>query len=157
MANQAKVNGRERPDEPSVSVIRPSVARYQGPLLGFFFRNTRDRQLSEDFAQETLSEVLHGKNLPDTVNWHVLAELACLTASCLYAFGAVYSRRVRTLPPAMVATGQLGMSTVLLLPVVLIFDRPSVVLSASSAAIAAMVSIALLSSALAYLIRWWIY
>jgi RNA polymerase sigma-70 factor (ECF subfamily) len=33
------------------------VARYQGPLLGFFFRNIRDRQLSEDFAQETLLRV----------------------------------------------------------------------------------------------------
>ena len=29
------------------------VERYQGQLLGFFFRNTRDRQLSEDLAQET--------------------------------------------------------------------------------------------------------
>lgn len=29
------------------------VARYQGQLLGFFFRNTRDRQMSEDLAQET--------------------------------------------------------------------------------------------------------
>jgi len=33
------------------------VARYQGPLLGFFYRNIRDRQLSEDFAQETLLRV----------------------------------------------------------------------------------------------------
>ncbi|MDB5339654.1 MAG: sigW 7 [Planctomycetaceae bacterium] len=29
------------------------VERYQGQLLGFFFRNTRDRQLSEDLTQET--------------------------------------------------------------------------------------------------------
>lgn len=29
------------------------VERYQGQLLGFFYRNTRDRQLSEDLAQET--------------------------------------------------------------------------------------------------------
>ena len=33
------------------------VELYQGPLLGFFFRNTRDRQLSEDLAQETLLRV----------------------------------------------------------------------------------------------------
>ena len=52
----------------------------------------------------------------------------------------------------MVANGQLTMSTVLLLPFVVLFDRPSAVLSASGAAIAAMVSIALLSSALAYMI-----
>lgn len=29
------------------------VDRYQGQLLGFFFRNTHDRQLSEDLTQET--------------------------------------------------------------------------------------------------------
>lgn len=29
------------------------VSRYQGQLLGFFFRNTRDRQLSEDLTQDT--------------------------------------------------------------------------------------------------------
>lgn len=30
------------------------VERYQSPLIGFFVRNTRDIQLSEDLAQETL-------------------------------------------------------------------------------------------------------
>ena len=33
------------------------VDRYQAPLIGFFFRNTRDTQLSEDLAQETLLRV----------------------------------------------------------------------------------------------------
>jgi len=33
------------------------VERYQGPLIGFFFRNTRDRQMSEDLTQETLLRV----------------------------------------------------------------------------------------------------
>ena len=37
--------------------------------------------------------------------------------SCSYAFGAVLSRRLRGLSPMMVASGQLTMSTVLLLPV----------------------------------------
>ncbi|QDT50925.1 ECF RNA polymerase sigma factor SigW [Symmachiella dynata] len=30
---------------------------YQAPLIGFFFRNTRDRQMSEDLTQETLLRV----------------------------------------------------------------------------------------------------
>lgn len=33
------------------------VQRHQGPLWGFFFRNTRDAQLAEDLAQETLLRV----------------------------------------------------------------------------------------------------
>ncbi|MCA9090001.1 MAG: sigma-70 family RNA polymerase sigma factor [Planctomycetaceae bacterium] len=33
------------------------VARYEGALVGFFMRNTRDVQFSEDLAQETLLKV----------------------------------------------------------------------------------------------------
>ncbi|WP_145363601.1 RNA polymerase sigma factor [Stratiformator vulcanicus] len=33
------------------------VERYQSPLIGFFFKNTRDRQLAEDLSQETLLRV----------------------------------------------------------------------------------------------------
>ena len=33
------------------------VGRHQGPLVGFFFRNTRDMQFSEDLTQETLLRV----------------------------------------------------------------------------------------------------
>ncbi|MEX0701245.1 MAG: sigma-70 family RNA polymerase sigma factor [Planctomycetales bacterium] len=33
------------------------VEKYQGPLTGFFFRNTRDVQFAEDLTQETLLRV----------------------------------------------------------------------------------------------------
>ena len=33
------------------------VDRHRGPLEGFFFKNTRDRMLAEDLAQETLLKV----------------------------------------------------------------------------------------------------
>lgn len=33
------------------------VELHQGPLIGFFFRNTRDKQLAEDLTQETLLRV----------------------------------------------------------------------------------------------------
>jgi len=46
-----------RVQEGDPTAFNELVTRYQGPLLGFFFRNTRDRQLSEDFAQETLLRV----------------------------------------------------------------------------------------------------
>jgi len=35
------------------------VDRYQSMLIGFFMRNTRDLQLAEDLAQETLLKVYH--------------------------------------------------------------------------------------------------
>lgn len=46
-----------RVQEGDSAAFNELVARYQGPLLGFFYRNIRDRQLSEDFAQETLLRV----------------------------------------------------------------------------------------------------
>jgi len=39
------------------SAFEELVQTYQGPLLGFFFKNTRDTQLSEDLTQETLLRV----------------------------------------------------------------------------------------------------
>ena len=96
--------------------------------------------------------LLIGPDLLTEFGTNVLAELACLAAACSYAFGAVLSRRLRGLSPIMVATGQLTMSTILLIPVVLLFDPLSAVLTASRPALWAMVSLALLSSALAYLI-----
>lgn len=33
------------------------VGKYQAPLVGFFYRNTRDTQLAEDLTQETLLRV----------------------------------------------------------------------------------------------------
>lgn len=39
------------------AVFDDIVDRYQGALIGFFMRNTRDVQLSEDLAQETLLKV----------------------------------------------------------------------------------------------------
>ncbi len=37
--------------------FRELMDKHQGPLIGFFFRNTRDAGLSEDLAQDTLLRV----------------------------------------------------------------------------------------------------
>jgi len=96
--------------------------------------------------------LLIGPDLLADLGTHVTAEFACLAGALCFGLGAVLARRVRGLPSIVVATGQLSMSTVLLLPFVLLFDRPGAALTASSAAIWAMLSLALFLSALAYLI-----
>ena len=96
--------------------------------------------------------LLIGPDLLTNLGTHVLAELACLLGACSFALGAVLARRVRGYPSIVVATGQLSMSTLLLLPVVLLFDHPMAVFAASKATVSAMLSLALFSSALAYLI-----
>jgi len=96
--------------------------------------------------------LLIGPELLTDLGTHVLAELACLAGAFSFGLGAVLARRVRGYPSIVVATGQLSMSTLLLLPLVLLFDRPTAPFSASHAAIWSMLALALVSSALAYLI-----
>jgi drug/metabolite transporter (DMT)-like permease len=96
--------------------------------------------------------LLIGPDLLGELGAHVWAQLACLAAACSYAFGAVYSRRLRAVPPLTVATGQLTMSAVWLLPAAFIVERPAILLSVSSAALWALVALAVVSTAFAYLI-----
>jgi drug/metabolite transporter (DMT)-like permease len=96
--------------------------------------------------------VLIGPDLLGEFGTHALAELACLAASLFYAIGAIYTRRLRTLSPFTVATGQLTMSALILLPVVLLFDRPAALGSASSAALSALIALAVFSTAVGYLL-----
>ncbi len=142
-----------------ISVGLASILNATSPLFGVLMAHmvTHDDRLSAGRVAGLLAGfagvvVLIGPDLVTDLGHNVLAELGCLLAACSYGIGAVLTRRVRTLSPVMVATGQLTMSTVLLLPVVLLFDRPETLFAASRAAIWALVSLALLSSALAYLI-----
>ncbi len=84
----------------------------------------------------------------------VLAQLACLAAARLYAIAGVYGRRFQALgvSPMMTATGQVTASTVLLLPMVAFVDRPWTLAPPGPAAIGAVVGIAVLSTALAYIL-----
>jgi drug/metabolite transporter (DMT)-like permease len=142
-----------------LSIGLASILNATSPLFGVLVAHvlTQDDRLNAGRVIGLIAGflgvvVLIGPDLLSELGANVLAELALLASSVSYAFGAVYARRARALSPIVVATGQLSMSTVLLLPIVLLFDTPSVVLTAPAAAIWAMVGIALLSSALAYLI-----
>jgi RNA polymerase sigma-70 factor (ECF subfamily) len=46
-----------RIQEGDARAFRELMDRHQGALIGFFFRNTRDAQMAEDLAQETLLRV----------------------------------------------------------------------------------------------------
>jgi drug/metabolite transporter (DMT)-like permease len=142
-----------------ISVGLASIFNATSPLFGVLLAHlmTHDDRFSAGRAVGLIAGfggvvMLIGPDILTDLGTHVLAELACLAAAAAYGVGAVYSRRLRGVPPVMMATGQLTVSTVLLLPVVLLFDRPESLLTASKAAIWAMVALALLSSSLAYLI-----
>jgi drug/metabolite transporter (DMT)-like permease len=95
--------------------------------------------------------VIMGPELMHELGTNVLAELACLAAAFFYAISAVYARRFRALPPLVLATGQLSASTVMLMPIMLI-DRPWLLPTPSAHALWAGLGLAVISTALAYLV-----
>ena len=83
---------------------------------------------------------------------HLLSELAVLAAAVSYAFAGVFGRRFRSRPPLVVAAGQLTGSSILILPMALLVDRPWTHAMPSAGVWAALIGLALLSTALAYVI-----
>ncbi|MBB4101633.1 DMT family transporter [Allorhizobium borbori] len=95
-----------------------------------------------------------GPSVLGHVGSDLLGELAVLGAAVSYAFAGVYGRRFRAmgLPPLVPAVGQVTASSVLLLPVALIVDRPFSLPVPGLEAWAALFGLAILSSALAYIL-----
>jgi drug/metabolite transporter (DMT)-like permease len=84
----------------------------------------------------------------------VLAQLAVLAAALSYAFAGVFGRRFRRLgiAPMTAATGQVTASTIMLLPVALLIDRPWTLPMPSASTLAAILGLAALSTALGYIL-----
>jgi drug/metabolite transporter (DMT)-like permease len=98
--------------------------------------------------------VMIGADALRSIGVDVLAQLAVLLATFCYAVGTIYARRFRGLglSPLATATGQVTASSILLLPVMLIVDQPWILPAPSMAAVAALIGVATLSTALAYII-----
>jgi drug/metabolite transporter (DMT)-like permease len=82
-------------------------------------------------------------------------QAACLGAALSYAFAGVYGRRFRRMgiAPAEAAAGQVTASAVLILPIMLIVDQPWLLPAPPSLAVClALAGLALLSTALAYVL-----
>jgi drug/metabolite transporter (DMT)-like permease len=91
---------------------------------------------------------------PDALraNRDLLAEAGCLLATLFYGVASVYGRRFAGLAPLKVATGQVTASAIILLPFCLVVDRPWLLPMPSVAVWGALAGIALLSTALAYIL-----
>jgi len=82
----------------------------------------------------------------------VWALAAALGAAMTYGFAGVFGRRFAALPPRVTATGQLTASSLLMTPVALLVDQPWQLAPPSATVIAAVLALALVSTAFAYLI-----
>jgi len=96
--------------------------------------------------------VMIGPDLLHELGTNLAGQLACLLAAVSYAFAGVYARRFRGEPALRVAAGQLVASSMLLAPVAILLDRPWTLPPPSATAIAALLALAALSTALAYLV-----
>ena len=78
-----------------------------------------------------------------------LGQVAVLAAALSYAFAGIFGRRFKGLSPAVAAAGMLSATTVMILPMALVVERPWG-LSPSGTTWGAMLGLALLSTAVAY-------
>jgi drug/metabolite transporter (DMT)-like permease len=83
---------------------------------------------------------------------HAIAQLAVIVAALSYACAGIFGRRFRGQPPLVTAAGQLTATTALMLPLVLILDRPWQASAPGGAVWGAILGLALLCTALAYVI-----
>lgn len=78
--------------------------------------------------------------------------LAVVAASCVYAFGGVYSRKFKHLAPLQAATGQIVAAAALLVPLSLLIDRPWTLSMPAPGVLASLLVMALVNTALAYVV-----
>lgn len=85
---------------------------------------------------------------------HTAAQCAVLGAAFSYSLAGIYGRRFKAMgiAPIVTATGQVTASTLVLIPVALLIDRPWMLPAPGPEVWAALLGIAALSTALAYIL-----
>jgi drug/metabolite transporter (DMT)-like permease len=98
--------------------------------------------------------IMIGLDALETLGVDVAAQIASLCAALCYASGAVFGRRFREMnvTPLETATGQVTASSAMLIPVMLLVDQPWTLSMPGPGVIAALVGVAALSTALAYIL-----
>ncbi|TKT80164.1 DMT family transporter [Aquamicrobium sp. LC103] len=96
--------------------------------------------------------VMIGPGLLAGIGGPVWAKFALLGMAFSYAFAFIYARRFRSLPPPVVATGQLTASTIIMIPVILFWHGLPGLFTASAHVWAAVFALAMIATAYGYII-----
>jgi drug/metabolite transporter (DMT)-like permease len=96
--------------------------------------------------------VIMSDDLGDIASGSGLAKLAIVGATISYAFSGIYGRRLKGRAPLELAWGQMVAASVLMLPMVLIVDRPWATADWHLDAVLSVLALAVLSTAIAYMI-----
>lgn len=95
--------------------------------------------------------VILGDNAGD-LGGSLVAKLAVIAAAVSYAFSGVYGRRLKGTSPVVLAWGQMTAASIMLLPLVLVADRPWATATWHLDAVLSVIALAVFSTALAYMI-----
>jgi len=96
--------------------------------------------------------VMIGPDALGGLSGDLAAQMAVLGAAVSYACAGIFGRRFSGTPPLVTAAGQVTASTLTLLPLTLVVDRPWLLPLPGAKTWAAVVALALLCTALAYVI-----
>jgi drug/metabolite transporter (DMT)-like permease len=124
-------------------------------LLAHLF--TRDERLSVYKVGGVLLgligvAIMVGGDLFQGQGANVVAQLAVVGATVSYAFAGIFGKRFKGISPLVTAAGQVTCTAILAAPIALIVDRPWNLPAPHAKTIAAILGIALLSTAVAYII-----
>jgi drug/metabolite transporter (DMT)-like permease len=98
--------------------------------------------------------VMVGADFLREIGTEAVAQVACLAATLSYALAGVFARRFREMgvSPVMVSTGQLTAAAAVMVPLVLIFERPWAAPLPAAQSMAALIALALVCTAFAYIL-----
>ncbi|MEP7454640.1 DMT family transporter [Phyllobacterium sp. SB3] len=80
------------------------------------------------------------------------AEIAVIIATLSYAFASILAKRFKGIPPTVTATGQLTASTIVMLPIVMLYDGLPDLGAIAPSIWSAILGLAILSTAFAYIL-----
>lgn len=136
-----------------------SVLNATTPVFGVVAAHflTRDEKLTANrFTGVAIGvagvAVLVGPAAPNDSGGYITGSAAVLAAAVSYAAAGLWGRRLRHLPPVSAAAGQVGCSTLIVLPLALALERPWRLPAPPPEVWGALAGIGLLSTSLAYLL-----
>jgi drug/metabolite transporter (DMT)-like permease len=138
-----------------------SILNATTPLFGVVVAHflTRDEKMTGGRLAGTIVgfagvALMIGPSALTGLGSHLMAELAILGAALSYSLAGIFGRRFKSMgiDPIVTATGQISTSAVLMIPLALFIDTPWTLPVPGVPTIAAILAIALVSTALAYII-----
>ncbi len=96
--------------------------------------------------------VMIGPDVLGGLGLKMLAQLAVLGAAFSYALAGIYGKRFKAIPPYVTAAGQITCTTLMMIPIALFVDRPWLLPMPGIKTWGALLALALLSTAVAYVL-----